>query len=165
MLNKLRRFASLVLVSSLLLSAVTVAAQDQKNAWSRVTAIATGAKLSVKLRNGKTLNGTLNSASDSGLSLTVKNASQDVKRDEVASVYEVVNKKSATKATLIGTGVGAGVGAATGAIGASNDDDGFDKIDTAATAGLTVVGAGVGALVGYLIGRSGNKRVLIYQAK
>jgi small nuclear ribonucleoprotein (snRNP)-like protein len=165
MLNRLRQFATAVLVSSLLLSAVTVAAQDQKNDWSRVTAIAAGSKLSVKLRNGKTLNGTLNSATDSGLSLTVKNATKDVKREEVASIHQVVNKNSATKATLIGTGIGAGVGAATGAIGASNDDDGFDKIDTAATAGLTVVGAGVGALVGYLIGKGGNKRVLVYEAK
>lgn len=163
--NKLRQFATLVLLSSLLLSAVTIAAQDQKNDWSKVIAIAAGSKISVKLRNGKTLNGTLNSASDSGLSLTVKNATKEVKRDEVASIHQVVNKNSATKATLIGTGIGAGVGAATGAIGASNDDDGFDKIDSAATAGLTVVGAAVGALVGYFVGRSGNKRVLVYEAK
>jgi small nuclear ribonucleoprotein (snRNP)-like protein len=165
MLNRRRRFTALVLVGALLLSAVTVAAQDQKNDWSKVTAIATGTKLAVKLRTGKTLNGTLNSASDSGLTLTVKNATKDVKRDEVASVHEVLNKNSATKAALIGTGIGAGVGAATGAIGDANDDAGFDQIDHVATAALTVVGAGVGALVGYFIGRSGNKRVLVYEAK
>ena len=165
MQNKLRQFATLVLVSSLLLSAATVAAQDQKNDWSKVTAIASGTKLSVKLRNGKTLKGTLNSATDSGLSLNVKNATQDVKRDEVANVHEIAGKNSATKAALIGTGVGAGVGAVTGAIGSANDDQGFDKLDAAATAGLTVTGAGVGALVGYLLGKKGNKRVLVYEAK
>jgi small nuclear ribonucleoprotein (snRNP)-like protein len=166
MQTKLRQFATLVLVSSLLLSAVTVAAQDQKNNWSRVTALATGTRLSVKLRNGKTLNGTLNSASDSGLSLTVKNASQDVKRDEVASIHEIVKKKSAAKAALIGSGIGAGVGAATGAIGDAQNDAGFGEgIEDAATPALAVAGAAVGALVGYFVGRSGNKRVLIYEAK
>jgi small nuclear ribonucleoprotein (snRNP)-like protein len=155
MLNRRRRFTALVLVGALLLSAVTVAAQDQKNDWSKVTAIATGTKLAVKLRTGTTLNGTLNSASDSGLTLTVKNATKDVKRDEVASVHEVLNKNAATKAAVIGTG----------AIGDANDDAGFDQIDHVATAALTVVGAGVGALVGYFIGRSGNKRVLVYEAK
>jgi small nuclear ribonucleoprotein (snRNP)-like protein len=125
--------------------------------------LAAGSKLSVKLRNGKTLNGMLNTASDSALSVMVKNAPVETKREEVVSVHEVI-KKSATKATLIGTGVGAGAGAAAGAISDSSSD-GFEKIDAAATAGLTIVGAGVGALVGYLIGRSGNKRVLIYEAK
>ena len=165
--NRLRQFATLVLVASLLFAAVTVVGQDraQKHDWSRVTAIASGSKLSVKLRNGKTVNGTFNNASDSSLSLTVKNNSLDVKRDEVVSVHEVLNKNSATKAALIGTGVGAGVGAAAGAINDSNTNDGFEKLDNTATAALAVVGAGVGALVGYLIGRSGNKRVLVYEAK
>ncbi|HEY2962063.1 MAG TPA: hypothetical protein VGJ37_06575 [Pyrinomonadaceae bacterium] len=164
--NRLRQFATLVLVGSLMFSAVTVAGQDHKNDWSKVTALAGGSKLSVKLRNGKTVNGTLNNASDSGLSLAAKNGPIDVKRDEVASIHEVGKKKSAAKAALIGTGVGAGVGAATGAIGDASHDGGFGEgLDSAATAGLTVVGAGVGALVGYLIGRSGNKRVLVYEAK
>ena len=61
-------------------------------------------------------------------------------------------------------GAGAGTGAGIGAAG-SSADDGFDKIDQVATAGLTVIGAGVGALVGYLVGRGGRKRVLIYEAK
>jgi len=30
---------------------------------------------------------------------------------------------------------------------------------------LAVIGAGVGAVVGYLVGRSGSKRLLIYEAK
>lgn len=62
----------------------------------------------------------------------------EVKRDEVATIHEVT-KKSATEAMLIGTGVGAGV--------------------------LAVAGAGVGALVGFLVGKSGNKRVLVSEAK
>jgi small nuclear ribonucleoprotein (snRNP)-like protein len=158
-------FAVLVVVATLLLATVTVMAQDQTNNWSRVTAVAAGTKLSVKLKNGKTVNGTFNNASDSTLSVMVKNSPMEIKRDDVATVHEVVKKSSATKATLIGTGVGAGVGAAAGGIATAKDDDGFDKIDHVATAGLAVAGAGVGALVGYLIGRGGNQRVLLYESK
>jgi len=167
--NRLRQFATLVLVGSLMLSAVTVAGaknNPQRNDWSKVTALTAGSKLAVKLRNGKTVNGTLNNASDAGLSLAAKNGPIDVKRDDVVSIHEVVKKRSAAKAALIGTGIGAGVGAATGAIGDASNDDGFaEGIDSIATAALTVAGAGVGALVGYFVGRSGNKRVLVYEAK
>ena len=158
-------FAVLVVVATLLLATVTVMAQDQTNNWSRVTAVAAGTKLAVKLKNGKTVNGTFNNASDRTLSVMVKNSPMEIKRDDVATVHEVVKKSSATKATLIGTGVGAGVGAAAGGIATAKDDDGFDKIDHVATAGLAVAGAGVGALVGYLIGRGGNQRVLLYESK
>lgn len=164
MCTRLQPFAALVLVASLLLSAVTVTAQDQTDAWSRVTSLTAGTKLSVKLKTGKTINGDFRTASDTTLSLTAKNAPVEVRRDEIATVHEV-RKKSATAATLIGTGVGAGAGAVAGAIGDANNDDGFEKLDSAATGVLTVAGAGVGALVGFLVGKSGNKRVLIYEAK
>jgi len=169
MRSKPQPFAVLVIVAAFLISTLVPTIQgqtsDQMNNWSRVAALTSGAKLSVKLKTGKTLNGTLSSASDNGLSLVVKNSHVDVKREEVATVHEVIKKSSATKATLIGMGVGAGVGAAAGGIASSNDDNGFDKIDHVATAGLAVAGAGVGALVGYLIGRGGTKRVLLYEAK
>jgi hypothetical protein len=125
--------------------------------------VPTGDRLLVELKNGQTIEGKLASISDSTLSLTVKGKSVDVKREDVARVYHLV-KKSATKATLIGLGVGAGAGAAIGLAGSANDNSGFEKIDHAVTAGLTVLGAGAGAAVGYFIGRSGRKRVLIYQA-
>ena len=164
MRNVPRPLLAIALMAVLLFSAVSVMAQGQTNDWSKVTALSSGSKLSVKLKNGKTINGTLSSVSDSTLSLTAKNA-VDIKREDVRTVHEVVKKGSATKAALIGTGVGAGAGAAVGAIGDASNDDGFESFDNAATAGLAVVGAGVGALVGYLIGRSGSKRVLVYEAK
>lgn len=169
MRSRPQSFTVLVLVAALVFSTLTFAVQgqtnDQTNNWSRVAALAAGARLSVKLKTGKTVNGTVNSVSDSTLSLNVKNATREIKREEVATVYEVVKKGSATKATLIGTGIGAGVGAAAGGIASSNDDNGFDKIDHVATAALAIVGAGSGALVGYLVGRGGSKRVLLYEAK
>ena len=154
---------SLVLAASLLLSqVVSVSAQTATGDWSALKAVATGSKLSVKLKTGKTVEGKLTGATDDALSLSVKNKPVDLKREDVQSVYQVKGK-SATKATLIGMGVGAGTGAVVGAA-ADSSSDSFETIDNVATAALTVLGAGAGALTGYLIGRRGNKGVLVYEA-
>lgn len=158
--KRVRAF-SLVLVASLLLSPVA-SAQTAANDWSALKAVETGSKVSVKLRTGKTVEGKLTGVSDDGLSLSVKNRPVELKREDVQSVYQV-RGKSATRATLIGMAVGGGAGAVAGAVGDSSSD-GFETIDSAATAALTVLGAGVGALTGYLIGRRGRKRVLVYEA-
>ncbi len=163
MRNLQRPFVAIVLVGSLLLSAVTVTAQGQTNDWSKVAALASGSNLSVKLKNGKTVNGTLSSVSDSTLSLTAKNAPVEIKREEVQTVHEVVKKGGGGKGALIGSAVGAGAGAGLG-VAADANDDGLE-VHNGVTAGLAVIGAGVGALVGYFIGRSGSKRVLVYEAK
>lgn len=152
----------LVLVASLSLSPA-VSAQTATGDWSALKAVATGSKLSVKLKTGKTVEGRLAAVTDDALSLSVKNKPADFKREDVQSVYEV-RGKSATKATLIGLGVGAGAGAGLGAA-ADSSSDSFETIDNVATAALTVVGAGAGALVGYLLGRGGGKRVLVYEAR
>jgi hypothetical protein len=156
---------TLALVVSILFSSVTLAAQQTRGSstdWSSLSTVASGSDLSIKLKNGKTVDGKLGSVSESGLSLTAKNKSVDLKREDVLSVHQVF-KKSATKATLIGLGVGAGVGAGIG-VAASNDDD-FAKIDHVATAVVTVLGAVAGGVVGYFVGKSGKKRVLIYEFK
>ena len=166
MKNLPRPFVTIALVASLLVSSVSVMAQGNTNDWSKVTAIAGGSNLSVKLKNGKTFKGTLNSASDSTLSLTVKNAPVEIKREDVASVHEVIKKGSGGKGALIGTAVGAGAAAGLGAIGDASNDDGFTEgIDNAIVAGMVVIGAGIGAIAGYFIGRRGSKRVLVYEAK
>ncbi len=144
-----RRFTlSLVLAASLLLSSVTSAqvGNAPTSDWLALNTLTPGSKLSVKLKNGKTVEGKLSSVSDTALSLSVKNKPVDVKREDVLSIHQI-SKKSATKATLIGLGVGAGAGAVIGAVG-SGKDDGFEKIERAATAGLTVLGGAAGALVG-----------------
>ncbi|MGI9166093.1 MAG: hypothetical protein ACR2G5_06875 [Pyrinomonadaceae bacterium] len=127
---------------ALLLAAQNTAASASD--WSALRALTSGSKLSAKLKNGKTVDGRLSSVSDAALTLSIKNSVQDLKREDVLSVYQVA-KKSTTNATLIGTGVGAGAGAGIGAAGAPNNDNGFEKIDNAVTAGLTVIGAGLGA--------------------
>jgi small nuclear ribonucleoprotein (snRNP)-like protein len=152
-----------ILLISLLLSPVTLTAQTTLSDWSRLNAVASGSKLSVKLKDGKKVEGTLQSVSDSGLSLRVKNADKELRRDDVQTVHEV-SSKSVKKATLIGLGVGAGAGAVLGIAGDASNE-GFETLDNAAAAAVTILGAGVGALGGFLVARSGKKRVLIYEAR
>ena len=160
-----RQFATLViLLTSLLLSPVTLAAQTTNSDWSRLTSVTTGSKLSVKLRNGNKVEGTLSSVSDTALMLMVKNTSTELKRDDIRTVH-LVGGKSAKKGALIGLGVGAGTGALVGGIldASDNHEDLGDVAAGVTTAIGTILGAGLGALGGALIGR--GKRVLLYEAK
>ena len=162
-----RQFATIViLLTSFLLSPVTLAAQGGTNDWSRLNSVAQGNKLSVKLKSGKKVDGTFSSVSDTALTLMVKNAATEVKRDDVRSVHQV-GGTSVTKSTLIGLGAGAGAGALLGAVGEATDDDhSFAVVDgTAVTAGLTVLGAAAGAITGFIIGKTRKKKVLLYEAK
>jgi hypothetical protein len=162
------RFATIViLLTSLLLSPVTLMGQAGTSDWSRLNSVASGSKLSVKLRNGKNIDGTFSGVSDTSLTLMVKNTSTEVKRDDILSVHSL-NGTSTKKSTLIGLGVGAGVGAVLGiAADASSGsgDFGGETLDNAVAGAITVIGAGVGALTGFLIGKTGKKKVLIYEAK
>jgi|SRR6185503_11645719 len=160
--HRLNRVA--VLLAVVLVLWVPLQAQTPINDWSRISSVASGSKLKVKLKSGKTVEGSLNSVSESSISLATKNTTQDIKRDDVQTVHRVV-KKSALTATMIGMAVGAGAGAALGAIGSASDDGGFDKLDHAVTAGLTIIGAIAGTVTGYFIGRSRRKKELIYEAK
>jgi small nuclear ribonucleoprotein (snRNP)-like protein len=156
---------SIILLSSFLLSSLTLAAQDNISDWAHLNSVTAGSKLSVELKNGMTVKGKLRSVSDASLTLTVKNAPMELRREDILTVHQIV-KKSASKATLIGLGVGAGAGAAIGIAGdASSNDNGFEKIDNVAAGAVTVLGAAAGALTGFLIGRGSSKRVLIYQAR
>ena len=159
------RVHCLTLGLCLVLSSVSAIAQNAKpavmNDWSRLNSVTSGNKLSVNLKNGEVVNGVFRRVTDDLLSVMVKSKPVELRREDISSVYEL-KRKSATKSTLIGLGVGAGAGAAVGVAGRSND--GFNKIDNVATAGLTVIGAATGAIVGYLFGRRGTKRTLIYQA-
>jgi len=165
--TKLHLGISLALIIVTTCSSTVVAGQGGSTQtagdWSAINSVPSGDKLLVKLKNGQSVEGSLNSFSNDAVSLSVKGKSMDVRRDEVQSVYHVTGK-SATKATLIGLAVGAGGGTAIGLAGSSGNSGGFDKIDHAVTAGLAVIGAGAGATIGYLIGRKSRKRILIYQA-
>jgi len=159
-----KQIAIIVVLLSFLMSPVTLVAQTGTNDWSRLSAVASETKLSVKLKDGKKIEGKLRSVSETSISLTVKNAAREIRREDVASVH-AVTKKSATKATLIGLGVGAGVGAGLAIASERAENDSFFETPDSISAGFVALTAGVGALAGYLVGRTGNKRVLLYESK
>lgn len=164
-LRSKRLTIGLVLIASFLLPSVVLAQGTTASTrdWSALKSVESGSKVVIKLKNGKTVNGKLAAVSDTGLSLSVSGKPLDVSREDILKVHQI-SGKSATKATLIGLGVGAGSGAAIGA--AAGDGGGFVFIKKSeAAAALSIVGAGVGALSGFLIGKSGHKRVLVYEAK
>lgn len=165
MRNPMRQITTIVvLLLSFLLSPLALAAQTAPTDWSRLNSVTSGTKLSVKLKDGKKIDGTFDGATDTTLSLTVKNARKEIHREDVETVSEVI-KKSATKSTLIGMGIGAGAGAALGIAGDINENDTFFETRDSVVVGVVVLTAGIGALAGYLIGRSGKKRVLLYASK
>lgn len=165
MKNPMRKTTTVVvLLLSFLLSPLALAAQTAPTDWSRLSSVAGGTKLSVKLKDGKKVDGTFATVSDTTLALTVKNARKELRREDVASVHEV-GGNSATKATLIGLGVGAGAGAALGIAGNASNDGGFGELPDSVGVGVAVLTAGVGALTGFLVGRSMKKRVLLYVSK
>jgi hypothetical protein len=151
---------SLVLAASLLLPPVTTA-QTPSGDWAALRAVGQGDRVEVKLKSGKTVKGRLAGFSDTALSLTVGDRATEVGRDDVQSVYRVTSR-SAKKATLIGAGAGAAVGAGVGAATSDNDDFIFSRGQS--TAIVAALGAGVGAIAGFAIGKSGRKRVLVYEA-
>jgi hypothetical protein len=163
MFNGGRRLRLGLLLAASLWLAPVASAQTASGDWSSLKAVAAGSRLSVKLKSRKTVEGKLTGVSDDGLSLTAGGKPTEIKAADVLRVY-TVGGGSAKKAALIGLAVGAGAGAAIGLAASSASDDGFDKIDHVATAGLTVLGGGAGALIGYAVGRGRHKRVLVYEA-
>jgi hypothetical protein len=156
---------TLILLVSFLLSTPTLCAQQDTSDWSRLNSVTSQTKLRVELKNGKKVEGKLANVSDVALTLTVKNAPLELKRDDVQSVYQII-KKSAAKSTLIGLGVGAGTGALIGAAAdASTDAGSFEKVDNIGAGIITVIGATAGAAAGFFIGKFGTKRILLYRTK
>lgn len=135
---------------------------SQQQEWTAVEALASRVKLSIETKNGKQLKGNFNNASSTTLSLSRKNKTETINRDDIRKIYQLTSGGSRGKSTAIGAGVGAGVGAggaaiALGATGGSDDTSGI------VISGM-LIGAGIGAVIGLLAG-NGSKRTLIYESK
>jgi hypothetical protein len=160
----MKKIACLVL--TILIMNLTAAAFQKTTAyWSAVRSLPDGSKLSVRLKDGKKIEGTLVSVSDSSLTLTRNNQTVDLAQPDVAKIYHIIPRsagKSAGRSALIGAGIGFGVGVgAGGALGASED---IATLESMAVFG--VIGAGVGAFIGIIKGlASKHRRALIYDAK
>jgi hypothetical protein len=134
--------------------------------WATVKAIPAGERLSVRLKEGKKLEGRLRGVSDAMLTLDRGNKTIDLNRDSIAKVYRLVKRstgKAIARSTAIGAGVGFGIGAGVGIWGGTYED-----LETAGLVGIlggggAAIGAGVGAIVGAL--GSKRRRVLVYEWK
>jgi ferric-dicitrate binding protein FerR (iron transport regulator) len=159
---------SIVLLALLANSNIAVAqkANDSAREWGAVKALAAGERMIVRLKDGKKLEGTLRSVSDTQLVLNRGNNSADLNRDSVSKVYRLVPRSAARsvgKSAAIGAGIGFGAGAAVGVAGGSYED-----LETAELVGFlgglgAAIGAGIGAFVGALYVKP--RRELIYEVK
>jgi hypothetical protein len=134
--------------------------------WADVQATSTGNKLSLRLKDGKKMEGRLVNISDTALTIDRGSKSTDVTRDSIEKVYRIEPKsrgKSIAKGALIGAGIGFGAGAGVG-IAAGN----YEDLETAELVGiLGGIGAAIGAGLGALFSSFGKKeqKVLIYESK
>jgi len=158
-----RRLFALSFIALLLLSQPpTFLAQDApvQQGWAAVQAVRAGSKVLIETKNGERIEGKLNSASDTILSLTSKNRTVSLNRAEIQRVYRL-RRSSRAKYALIGAGVGAGVGVggAAVALGATGGSDAAGALVTS----VALISTGIGAAIGAAVGK-GSKRTLIYES-
>ncbi len=152
------KILNLIVMHALLVTCFTSARSQALSDWTNLSPIAIGSKLSVRLKNGKSLEGNLESVSSTDITLFVKNRQERLVRDNVQKVFFVRDRKS-SKPVILGSIVGAAVGIA----GVAAVDRTDDRGGVAAEAYLLpIIGAGIGALVGSLFRRQTTKQ-LIYE--
>ena len=152
---------SFVLIASLIAPSIAPAQRMNPPAtgtWAAVEMVPPGDEVVVKLKDGETVKGRIDTISGSGLTLTRKNKTTAVDRDKVLTIHRVVSTSGA-RSTLIGLGIGGAAGGVMGAVASDRTD-----ITMAFTVPILAgIGVGIGALVGLGVG-SRQKRVLIYEA-
>ncbi len=127
--------------------------------WAGVKLVPPGDEIVVNLKDGKTINGRLVSASDKALIISRGDKTTTLDQANVKKVYRKVPKTGLTH-TQIGTMTGLAAGAAIGAGVGVNED-----VEVGWTIPIfALMGAGIGAVVGAMSGGRSVK-VLIYEAK
>ena len=152
------RICCIVVVAIMLVAQTPIALAQSSNQWSAVQAIPVDARLIVKQKDGKTIEGKMIEASETNLTLSRNNKVVNISRDGIRQIYRSTGKAAKGKWAAIGTGIGAGAGAGIGATKLSSDSDS----DIYIMGGL-LIGLGVGAAAGALFGASRRKRELIYE--
>ena len=146
--------------------AIAQSVSDSPREWEAVKAIAPGEKLIVRLKDGRKVEGTVRSVSDTLLALNRGTSTNDLNRDSISKVYRMVRRSAARsigKSAAMGAGIGFGIGAGVGIAGGTYED-----LETAELVGFlggfgALIGAGIGSLVGAIYVKP--RRVLIYEAK
>ena len=157
---------NIVLLALLANTSIAQTVSGSAREWEAVKAMAPGESLRVRLKDGKKVEGTVRSVSDTLLVLDRGTTANDLNRDTIAKVHRIVRRskgRSIGKSTALGAGIGFGVGAGVGIAGGTYED-----LETAGLVGFlggfgAMIGAGIGALVGAIYVKPG--RVLIYEAK
>lgn len=136
----------------LLLLALATGALAQ---WSAISdQVPCGAEIRVDLARKRTIKGTLEEVTDTGLTILRRGKPEVIERSDVARAYRLV-PRSRAKSVLIATAIGAGAGLAIGAGMVKRGDlVGEFPIFTSA------VGAGVGALSNYAFGKKKNEELI-----
>ena len=139
-----------------------IAGGDQ--GWSTVQALTQGTRVSVKMKNGDTVEGDSGTVSDAGITVSRKNLAIILRRDDINKLYRVGGKQ-VVKTTLIGLGAGTAAGAAIGgvvAVGGGPHESGEAHLP------VFILGAGgaiIGTAAGAVTGLFRRKKVLIYEAR
>ena len=162
---KSKTLIDVVLLVLMANASIAVAQTVSTRDWESVRTLTAGERLSVRLKDGKKIEGTLRSVSDTLLVVDRGNATVDLNRDSIAKAYQVVPRSTARsigKSTAMGAGIGFGVGAGVGIWGGSYED-----LDTLPLVGLlggfgAAIGSGIGAFVGALYIKP--RRMLIYES-
>ena len=150
----------------LLLTNATSTVAQALSDWEAVKILSSGEKLNVRLKNGKKLEGTVRSVSDTQLVMTRRTSTDDLDRGTISKVYRIVPRstgRSIAKSTAMGAGIGFGTGAGVGIWGGTYED-----LETAGLVGIlggfgAAIGAGIGAFVGAVYVKP--RKVLIYDSK
>jgi hypothetical protein len=139
------KFNGSIAIITLLLTA-PVSAQTSPSSWDTIKALAAATEVRVTTASGSD-RGTVESASDTELSLRMATGQRMFARQDIRSV-SVHNKGHRVRNTLIGLGVGTGVGMGIGAgVGHAND------CKTGFLCGLnTAVGVALGGAIGLVGG-------------
>jgi hypothetical protein len=151
---------SLALVWSLVMAPASRAQQAAVYGnWSAVQAIRPGEKVVVKTRDGESLKGVFEHATD--LLLVVERGGKQlaIERERIRRV-QLDRGKSRSKGALFGAAIGAraGFGVGGGLYFPYRDD-----MEPMIVPGFTVLGAGIGAGIGAALGK-GNRNVTVYEA-
>ena len=162
---KAKLFTLVLMLCVVFAPTLPVMAQDSANRdWSAVQGLTQGTKVSVKLKNGDTVEGESGSVSDTGITVSRKDLAIILRREDIKKLYRVGGKQVG-KTTLIGLGVGAAAGAAIGGVVAVTDDSHESGEAHLPVFILGLGGAIIGTAAGAVTGFFRRKKVLIYESR
>jgi hypothetical protein len=131
--------------------------------WGCVQCLTAGEKVELRMKSGRKLDGTVLAASDTTLTLTRRDKTEDFSNKDIQRIYRMEGRSYA-RTIYLGAGVGAGIGAGIGlTLYLPHSDDIVGWIVPV----LALIGAGIGALAGAIAGaiNGGRKRVLVYESR